>query len=56
MLLSLIDDIHPEKGWGVEGDIQIEYLSEIIKNNMEQNLIYLFQVIIMVSIQLQKSL
>ena len=26
-----IDDIHPEKDWGVEGDIQVEYLSELNK-------------------------
>jgi len=24
-----IDDIHPEKGWGVEGDVQVEYLQKL---------------------------
>tara|TARA_B100001109_G_scaffold142999_1_gene116389 strand:- start:306 stop:1013 length:708 start_codon:yes stop_codon:yes gene_type:complete len=26
-----IDDIHPEQGWGVDGDVQIEYLKELNK-------------------------
>ena len=24
-----IDDIHPEQGWGVEGDVQVEYLQKL---------------------------
>ena len=28
-LVVAIDDIHPEKGWGVEGDIQVEYLQKL---------------------------
>ena len=24
-----IDDVHPENGWGVEGDVQIDYLREL---------------------------
>ena len=28
-LIVAIDDIHPEKGWGVEGDVQIEYLKKL---------------------------
>jgi len=24
-----IDDVHPEKDWGVEGDVQIEYLKSL---------------------------
>ena len=24
-----IDDVHPEEGWGVEGDVQIEYLKSL---------------------------
>ena len=28
-LVVAIDDIHPEKGWGVEGDVQIEYLKKL---------------------------
>ena len=30
-VIVAIDDIHPEQGWGVEGDIQIEYLSQLNK-------------------------
>ena len=26
-----IDDVHPEKDWGVEGDVQIEYLDSLNK-------------------------
>ena len=26
-----IDDVHPEKNWGVEGDVQVEYLKELNK-------------------------
>ena len=26
-----IDDVHPEKDWGVEGDVQVEYLKELNK-------------------------
>ena len=26
-----IDDIHPEQGWGVDGDVQVEYLKELNK-------------------------
>jgi len=28
-LVVAIDDIHPEKGWGVEGDVQVEYLQKL---------------------------
>jgi len=28
-LVVAIDDIHPEQGWGVEGDVQIEYLQKL---------------------------
>ena len=31
-LVVAIDDIHPEKGWGVEGDIQVEYLQKLNEN------------------------
>ena len=24
-----IDDVHPEKGWGIEGDVQVQYLEKI---------------------------
>ena len=24
-----IDDVHPEKEWGIEGDVQIEYLKKL---------------------------
>lgn len=27
-----IDDIHPEKGWGLEGDVQMEYLESLNKD------------------------
>ena len=30
-LVVAIDDLHPEQGWGCEGDIQVEYLSELNK-------------------------
>ena len=30
-VIVAIDDIHPEQGWGVEGDIQVEYLSQLNK-------------------------
>ena len=26
LVVVVIDDVHPEKGWGVEGDVQVEYL------------------------------
>ena len=29
-LVVAIDDIHPEQGWGVEGDVQVELPKEII--------------------------
>ena len=25
-LVVTIDDLHPEQGWGCEGDIQVDYL------------------------------
>ena len=28
-LVVAIDDLHPEQGWGCEGDIQVEYLSSL---------------------------
>ena len=28
-LVVAIDDLHPEQGWGCEGDIQVEYLSRL---------------------------
>ena len=28
-LVETIDDVHPEKGWGVEGDVQVEYLKTL---------------------------
>ena len=30
-LVVAIDDLHPQKGWGCEGDIQVEYLTELNK-------------------------
>ena len=30
-LVVAIDDLHPEQGWGCEGDIQVEYLSRLNK-------------------------
>ena len=30
-LVVAIDDVHPEKDWGVEGDVQVEYLTELNK-------------------------
>ena len=24
-----IDDLHPEQGWGCEGDVQVDYLSSL---------------------------
>ena len=30
-LIVAIDDLHPQKGWGCEGDIQVEYLKELNK-------------------------
>ena len=30
-LIVAIDDVHPEKDWGVEGDVQVEYLKELNK-------------------------
>ena len=30
-LVVAIDDLHPEQGWGCEGDIQVEYLTELNK-------------------------
>ena len=48
-VIVAIDDIHPEQGWGCEGDIQIEYLDKLWKN-MVVNFHYLFRVIIMMNI------
>ena len=28
-LVVAIDDLHPEQGWGCEGDIQVEYLTRL---------------------------
>jgi peptidoglycan/xylan/chitin deacetylase (PgdA/CDA1 family) len=28
-VIVAIDDIHPEQGWGVEGDVQVEYLQKL---------------------------
>ena len=28
-LVVAIDDLHPEQGWGCEGDIEVEYLSRL---------------------------
>ena len=28
-IVVAIDDVHPEKGWGVEGDVQVEYLKSL---------------------------
>ena len=30
-LIVAIDDLHPEQGWGCEGDVQVEYLKELNK-------------------------
>ena len=31
-LIVAIDDIHPEQGWGVEGDVQVQYLENLHHN------------------------
>ena len=31
-LIVAIDDVHPEKGWGVEGDVQVQYLENLNHN------------------------
>ena len=28
-LVVAIDDLHPEQGWGCEGDIQVDYLTPL---------------------------
>ena len=31
-VIVAIDDVHPEKGWGVEGDVQVQYLENLNHN------------------------
>ncbi len=31
VVVVAIDDVHPEKEWGIEGDVQIEYLKKLNK-------------------------
>ena len=31
-LIVAIDDLHPEQGWGCEGDVQVDYLSALNKD------------------------
>ena len=31
-VIVAIDDVHPEKGWGVEGDVQVQYLENLHHN------------------------
>ena len=31
-VIVAIDDIHPEQGWGVEGDVQVQYLENLHHN------------------------
>ena len=28
-LVVAIDDLHPEQGWGCEGDVQVDYLTAL---------------------------
>ena len=35
-LVVAIDDLHPEQGWGCEGDVQVEYLTRL-NSNMGSN-------------------
>jgi len=28
-LVVAIDDLHPQKGWGCEGDVQVDYLKSL---------------------------
>ena len=28
-LVVAIDDLHPERGWGCEGDVQVDYLKSL---------------------------
>ena len=31
-VIVAIDDVHPEKGWGIEGDVQVQYLENLNHN------------------------
>ena len=32
MIITInVDDVHPEEGWGLEGDKAVEYLTELNK-------------------------